>query len=113
MPTIPDPTVASEDVFGTCYDILNRTHFEYDMVVDEFPDPNTLTLKEQWSQLTGRQVDDDFVANDGYKVKQDESERVLAHAGYWIIMIIVVTACIVLGIRNHWRRDRKGYDQLV
>lgn len=113
MPPIPDPDVASEDIYGSCYEILNRTHFDYEAVVDEFPDPNTLTLKDQWSQLTGRQVDDDFVENDGYEVKQDKSEKLLAHRGYWITLVILVAACMVLKVRNRSKRDRKDYDQLL
>ena len=57
-------------------------------------------------------VDDDFVENDGYDVKQDESEQILAHEGYWLTLIVLVAACIALGVRNRWKRNQKGYDQL-
>ena len=46
MPLLPKPDVASEDLYGSCLDIYNRTDDEYDLVVEEYPDPKDL----DWNQ---------------------------------------------------------------
>eukprot|EP00542_Grammatophora_oceanica_P012263 CAMPEP_0194033910 /NCGR_PEP_ID=MMETSP0009_2-20130614/6392_1 /TAXON_ID=210454 /ORGANISM="Grammatophora oceanica, Strain CCMP 410" /LENGTH=639 /DNA_ID=CAMNT_0038674641 /DNA_START=31 /DNA_END=1950 /DNA_ORIENTATION=- len=60
MPPIPEPHVASEDLYGSCYEIYNRTNDDYSLVVDEFPDPRTL----DWTQWQGWDANDDFVMSD-------------------------------------------------
>jgi glucan 1,3-beta-glucosidase len=47
IPKLPNPDVSSESLYGTCYDILNRTTDDYNLVVDEYPDPRTLDWR-QW-----------------------------------------------------------------
>eukprot|EP00529_Nitzschia_sp_RCC80_P011463 CAMPEP_0113521022 /NCGR_PEP_ID=MMETSP0014_2-20120614/44415_1 /TAXON_ID=2857 /ORGANISM="Nitzschia sp." /LENGTH=612 /DNA_ID=CAMNT_0000418947 /DNA_START=114 /DNA_END=1952 /DNA_ORIENTATION=- /assembly_acc=CAM_ASM_000159 len=60
MPPIPEPNVPSEDLYGSCLDIYNRTNDEYNLIVNEFPDPRTL----DWSQWQGWDATDDFVMSD-------------------------------------------------
>jgi hypothetical protein len=57
MPKIPDPAVASEDLYGSCPDLYNRTDGDYNLIVDEYPDPRTL----DWMQYQGWGATDDFV----------------------------------------------------
>jgi len=60
MPPIPEPNVPSEDLYGSCLDIYNRTDDEYNLIVNEYPDPRTL----DWSQWQGWDANDDFVMSD-------------------------------------------------
>eukprot|EP00536_Pseudo-nitzschia_multiseries_P009323 jgi/Psemu1/200378/e_gw1.257.64.1 len=59
MPPIPEPTVSSESLYGTCLDIYNRTDDSYS-IVHEYPDPRTL----DWNQWQGWSANDDFVMSD-------------------------------------------------
>ncbi|VEU34579.1 unnamed protein product [Pseudo-nitzschia multistriata] len=59
MPSIPEPTVSSESLYGRCEDIYNRTDDSYS-IVNEYPDPRTL----DWNQWQGWSANDDFVMSD-------------------------------------------------
>jgi glucan 1,3-beta-glucosidase len=60
IPQIPAPTVTSESLHGTCYDIIFRTDDSMD-IIDVFPDPATLP-KNNWQ---GVKLDDDVVVTHG------------------------------------------------
>jgi hypothetical protein len=60
MPKLPDPTVASQDLYGTCLAIYNQTDDDYSAIVDEYPDPRDL----DWNQYQGWDATDDFVMSD-------------------------------------------------
>ncbi len=111
MPPIPAPTVASQDLYGTCYDIYNRTNDDYSAIVDEYPDPRTL----DWNQWQGWDATDDFVMSD---------PNIPDHTSYgpnpwyvrWILpMCLVVLSIALLKLRRHAvskKRERLGYTEL-
>jgi hypothetical protein len=113
MPKLPDPTVASEDLYGSCLDIYNRTSDDYTAIVEEYPDPRTL----DWKQYQGWDATDDFVLSDPnipnfrWRERQDPT---------WLFFHLILPALIVLSglvftFRKQlvWkRRDRVGYEEL-
>lgn len=61
IPSIPDKTISSESVYGSCLDIYNQTKdYEYYDIVTEYPDPRTL----DWNQWQGWDANDDLVMSD-------------------------------------------------
>lgn len=60
IPRIPDPSVASVDLYGICENIIFRTNDSMD-IVHEFPDP-TSGDKNNWQ---GVKIDDDVVISHG------------------------------------------------
>ena len=109
MPPIPDPTVASQDLYGNCYEIYNRTNDDYSLVVDEFPDPRTL----DWNQWQGWDANDDFVMSDPNIPDTSYGSRPW-YIG-WIVPMCVVVLCVALfRLRRHVvkRRERVGYTEL-
>lgn len=103
MPHIQKPNVASEDLYGSCYEIYNRTNDDYTLVVNEFPDPRTL----DWSQWQGWDANDDFVMSDPnipdthYGPPQPWYIR-------WLVPILLAALCVVVLRRWQTRRQREG-----
>jgi hypothetical protein len=56
IPSIPDSSVSSTSLYGTCHDIAERTKDDMS-IVHEFPDPSTLS-ESNWQ---GVDIDDDYV----------------------------------------------------
>lgn len=105
MPQLPDPTVASEDLYGSCYEIYNRTNDDYNLIVDEFPDPRTL----DWSQYQGWDATDDFVMSDPL-IPRTSYGPWYAH---WIVPTMFVMAGLLLALRKRVsKKERLGYKQL-
>eukprot|EP00934_Nitzschia_sp_Nitz4_P007610 Nitzschia sp. Nitz4//scaffold87_size112219//98155//100063//NITZ4_004089-RA/size112219-snap-gene-0.96-mRNA-1//-1//CDS//3329559414//7600//frame0 len=113
IPNIPLPTVASEDLYGSCYDIYDRTNDEYEAVVNEYPDPHTL----DWSQWQGWDATDDFVLSDPniptfdyYQTPQQS----------WDLHLLIPALIVFTGLLFTMRRrlpffpkgDRDTYEQL-
>jgi hypothetical protein len=107
MPQLPDPTVASEDLYGSCYEIYNRTTDNYNLVVDEYPDPRTL----DWHQWQGWDATDDFV----------NSDPTIPRTSYgpqpwyvdWIFPMLIVLAGLLFGLRRKIpAKARMGYEEL-
>lgn len=120
MPPIPEPNVASEDVYGTCLDIYNRTKdYSYYDIVNEYPDPRTL----DWNQWQGWDANDDFVMSDPniptvehrpFRVWYDP--RRLFDQPWFVPLLIGV---IVVGVwkkltvgEQQKRRERLGYTEI-
>jgi hypothetical protein len=113
MPPIPDPTVASEDLYGSCYEIYNRTDDDYSLIVDEYPDPRTL----DWNQYQGWDATDDFVLSDPLAPRTYYGPRPWYY--HWTVVVaFVVLAGVLLGLRRRvggggrQQRERVGYEEL-
>lgn len=109
MPPIPESNVPSEDLYGSCYDIYNRTNDDYNLIVNEFPDPRTL----DWSQWQGWDANDDFVMSD----------PLIPNTHYgppqpWYIRLLfpMFLAALVVVVLRRWqarqRRENLGYTEL-
>jgi hypothetical protein len=111
IPRIPSPTVASQDLYGTCYDIYNRTNDDYSATVEEYPDPRTL----DWNQWQGWDATDDFVMSDPNIPDQTHSYGPHPWYGRWIVPTGLVVLCVglfQLRRRHVQKRDRLGYTEL-
>jgi hypothetical protein len=104
IPHLPDPTVSSESVYGTCLDIYNRTSDDYNLIVDEYPDPRTL----DWNQWQGWDVTDDFVMEDALPVRSGPARQY----ANWGAPVLIVLICIVAAVRKHKRSSKEGYTPL-
>ena len=110
MPKLPDPTVASEDVYGTCLDIYNKTSDDYKLIVDEFPDPRDL----DWRKSQGWVATDDFVLSDpeipDTHYGEDTKGQSFLH---WPIMVIFIAGVWLISRRKEFCiKRRNGYDEL-
>lgn len=105
MPKLPDPTVASEDLYGSCYSIYNRTMDDYNLIVDEFPDPRTL----DWTQYQGWDATDDFVNSDPLIPQASYEPR--PWYAHWTVPTIFVLVGLLLGVRRKVT-SKGGYQQL-
>jgi hypothetical protein len=111
IPPIPDPTISSESLYGSCYDIVNRTTEDYASVVQEFPDPRTL----DWKKWQGWDFDDDFVLNDGQGMIREPYHH---HSGYrttefWLgTLLVAVVGTIFLVKKYHLHPKASGYEEL-
>jgi hypothetical protein len=105
IPHLPDPTVSSESVYGTCIDIYNRTSDDYILIVDEYPDPRTL----DWNQWQGWDANDDLVMEDALPARSGPAQQYAD----WGAPVLIVMICIVAAVRRY-RRNRKeeGYATL-
>ena len=108
MPKIPDPTVASEDLYGSCYSIYNRTSDDYSLIVDEFPDPRTL----DWRQYQGWDATDDFVLSDPSIPRTSYGPR--PWYVHWTLPATIILAGLLLVLRKRIQRKGAalGYEQL-
>jgi glucan 1,3-beta-glucosidase len=66
--SLASPTVASEEVYGTCYDILFQTPDNTLEVIHTFPDPETLPATN-WQ---GVLIDDDVVVTHGQSLMKKD-----------------------------------------
>jgi len=110
MPPVPEPTVASEDVYGSCLDIYNKTNDDY-MVVNEYPDPRTL----DWNQWQGWGADDDLVMSDPNIPDVTYGPNPWYLRGWLLPMCLVVACVALLRLRRivvHKRREKLGYTEL-
>lgn len=118
IPKIPDPTVASQDVFGTCLDVYNRTNNDYDLIVDEYPNPETSL---DWNLNQGWIATDDFVLSD-----HSHAPFIPTHESWWMrhpnastllsIALAMLASCFVYivcrgGLLLRFRR-REGYEEV-
>ena len=111
MPPLPrDRSVASQDLYGTCLDIYNETNDDYDLIVDEYPDPRTL----DWTQYQGWDATDDFVLSDP-NVPEVSYHQHKARPWYVSNILLVSYIGIVLFLlRRRMKRMRElvGYEEL-
>ena len=92
IPEFPDRTVASQDVFGSCLDILFQTSDDLS-VVEEIPAPSEETLT-----MEGSPIDDDVVLSHGKNLRKNGN-------GVWIVKpskafdgeVILVAILAVIG----------------
>ena len=133
IPPIPkDRTIASEDLYGSCYDIYNRTPNEYDAIVEEYPDPRTL----DWTKYQGWDINDDFVLQDDHNLpasvrefytrrgnrNQESGSPSLGQIVRWLetnlgrgLVVVLIGAllfCIRKRCHNWKRRDSQGYQEV-
>ena len=112
MPTIPDPTVPSESLYGTCYDILNRTEDDYALVVQEYPDPRTL----DWRQWQGWDVNDDFVLSDELRPDIHQYHYHDSRVTNIIAALSIVCVAVIVAVvrRSNWWKKKilEGYQEL-
>ena len=110
MPKLPDPTVASEDVYGTCLDIYNKTSDDYKAIVDEFPDPRDL----DWRKSQGWVATDDFVLSDPLIPDTHYGEDAKSHVFLHGIIIVTIIAGVWLVSRRKkfCSMRRNGYNEL-
>jgi glucan 1,3-beta-glucosidase len=118
IPKLASPDQASEDVYGTCYDILFKTDDDTEAVVHTFPDPETLP-PNNWQGVV---IDDDIVLSHGESlVKADgvhhlqryegKPPTVSHHVTRWIL-VSVALACAIALARRYMRRQHK-YAQYI
>lgn len=119
---LPPSNVAAEEIFGSCMDIYNASpKYDYDKVVEEYPDPHTL----DWMEYQGWEATDDLVVNDpdippprDYRQEQ-ESSWIFWHK---YLPLLVVLLCIAVLARK-WlfgnclnckrqQRSSAGYEQI-
>lgn len=109
MPKLPDPTIASEDLYGTCLDIYNQTDNDWALAVEEYPDPGDL----DWTKSQGWEATDDLVLSD-----PDAPERLYGpiqsshHKSFPLLTVIAVT---LTGLWFSYRRRsmrRQDYNEL-
>lgn len=116
IPEIPAPSVDSQSVYGTCYDIIFRTN-DTMSIVDEYPDPSTLPANN-WQ---GVDIDDDVVVTHGESLIHNDDGTYhhiepIHHTYHalvnWILFVCVALLSFFLG-RYVVRRSRKnGYSQI-
>jgi len=70
IPRIPDPSVDSQDKYGTCHAIASRTKDDMS-IVNPFPDPSTLP-DHNWQ---GVDIDDDYVVSHADSLTDDNEEE--------------------------------------
>jgi len=104
IPKIPKPSVSSESIYGTCYDIIFRTDDDIS-IIDEFPDPATLP-DGNWQ---GVDIDDDVVVSHGASLhlvdghyEQRSSHAKLLVGGFALLVLVLVMG------RFWGQRSRKG-----
>lgn len=109
MPKLPDPTMASEDLYGTCLDIYNQTNNDWDLVVEEYPDPRDL----DWTKSQGWEATDDFVLSD-----PDAPERLYGpiqpshHKSFPLLIVITVMLTSLWFSYRRRTMRRQDYDEL-
>ena len=108
IPRIPDPTVASEDLYGSCYEIYNRTSDEYNLIVQEYPDPRTL----DWNQWQGWDATDDFVMSDP-SIQTNIYHNPKPWYSHWMgFIVVIVVAGLVCLYRRRGKQRALGYEQV-
>ena len=110
MPPIPDPITASEDLYGSCYEIYNRTNDDYNLIVDEFPDPRTL----DWNQWQGWDATDDFVMSDP-SIPRNVFHNPQPWYAHWIMIVFIVLLGSLVSFQQRRRRAKQrdlGYEEL-
>lgn len=107
MPKIPDPAVASQDLYGSCYEIYNRTNDEYNSIVQEYPDPRTL----DWNQWQGWDATDDFVMSDP-SIPRNVYHNPKPWYSHWVGLTVVLLAGFVFFNRRRGKQRDLGYDEL-
>ena len=123
IPKIPSPAVASESLYGTCYDIMFETPDHSHGVVHVFPDPATLPANN-WQ---GVNIDDDVVVSHGDSLIKDDGvshyqrnelphEAKLHHHHRfhltWLFMLFGVVLGLSLTRRWYNSKQHAGYTQL-
>jgi hypothetical protein len=111
MPPVPPSNVASEDVYGNCMEIYNKTNDAY-VIVDEFPDPRTL----DWNRYEGWDPTDDLVLSDPNIPDVTYGPTPWFMRG-WILPMCLAVACIALlrlrRLMHEKHRERLGYTELT
>ena len=115
IPKLPEKTVPSQQIFGSCYDILNKTKDDWN-VVHEIPSPSNETLSNE----EGNPIDDDVVLSHGSNLRKNGN-------GQWVVKPLssfeseweacFVAVCVLVGaifwvtraIRDPRRGLRRGY----
>lgn len=125
IPKLPNRTVASQDLYGSCLDIYNRTTSGdsdsdgdgdgdggdyYSAIVQEYPDPRTL----DWRKYQGWDATDDFVLSDpnipSFSWRESSSKRQQARHDHSlnILLHLILPALIVLsGLLFTFRKNLK------
>eukprot|EP00526_Cylindrotheca_closterium_P005643 CAMPEP_0113643590 /NCGR_PEP_ID=MMETSP0017_2-20120614/22927_1 /TAXON_ID=2856 /ORGANISM="Cylindrotheca closterium" /LENGTH=569 /DNA_ID=CAMNT_0000555127 /DNA_START=90 /DNA_END=1799 /DNA_ORIENTATION=- /assembly_acc=CAM_ASM_000147 len=109
MPKLPPPTVASEDLFGSCLDIYNRTNNDYSTTIDEYPDPSDL----DWTKNQGWDATDDFVLDDPSAPERlyGPIEPNHRNVSPWLFIVAVVATGLWFSYRRRSMR-RQDYESL-
>ena len=98
IPKLPSsPTQPSEELYGTCYDIIFRTDDSMD-VIHEFPDPSTIDTPS-WETP----IDDDVVVSHGESlVKTSDGHYIpVVHHGHWWLGFAVASAFCIVVVRYY------------
>lgn len=109
MPKLPDPTVSSQDMYGSCLDIYNQTNDDYDAIVAEYPDPRDL----DWNKYQGWDATDDFVMSDPLipETQYGPPQPRMNHIP-WMIALIVAVAGLWYANRRKAINQRENYEEL-
>lgn len=118
IPVLADVHQPSQDLYGTCYDILFKTNDDSEQVVHVFPDPADLP-EDRWR---GVPIDDDIVLShgqllmepDGIHHRQRYNDNGVAttaassplHVLQWFLLM-GLAAGLVHVVRKYIRRRRK------
>ena len=112
IPKLPDKDVSSQQVFGSCYDILYQTKDDWN-VVEEIPSPSNETLANDLNP-----IDDDVVLSHGSNLRKNGN-------GQWVVQpsrlfkteACFVAVCAIVGAifcmtRRGTKRGYIGIDDL-
>lgn len=107
IPVLPDRNIPSQDIFGSCYDIIFKTSDDWN-IIDEIPSPSESTLSQD-----GSPIDDDIVLSHGKILRKN-------HQGQWSVKrksnfmtdhLLLLAAMFVVGVTYcvMKRGQRRGY----
>lgn len=117
IPVLAQPDQASEEIYGTCYDILFKAADDGEAVVHTFPDPATLPTAN-WQGVV---IDDDVVVSHGKSLVEADgvhhrqrydtqpSSTSSSHAlGEWFLVVLAVAVVLVVAQRCLRRHRKQG-----
>ena len=118
IPEMADLHQPSQDLYGTCYDILFKTADDRDTVVHTFPDPADLP-EDRWR---GVPITDDVVLSHGLTLLQpdgihhrqryhdsgDENESPTHHLLQWLFMLILAAVSVHVVCKCIKRRRKQA-----
>jgi len=114
---LPSPEVASQALYGNCYNIYDQTNDDYNLVVDEYPDPRTL----DWNLYQGWDATDDFVLDDPLAPRPDYKGQYQHDRIHDFVLVTLALMASLVGVVLYHRykksstetaRRKQDYEEL-